>query len=206
MTTAKEIHDFMRTQINKGQGRYFTPEQLDTAWNNASLDKFNQEKRRFEVSGNITSSLRNFKKDEDVSLTTGSGDLPSDYDYITNVSANGVPVDILTEGEWVDALVDELEPPTEDYPICNIRKKIEVAPSSIAEVKVYYLSKPKKMVFGYNLVSNRPVYDAGTSTDPDWPESAIVDVTLRALAYMGFPLKDEVTMRSKNFKNQTEGV
>jgi len=63
------------------------------------------------------------------------------------------------------------------------------------------------MVFGYTEDGDgNEIYDAGSSTDSDWPISCHTDLILRALSYAGVSLPDKVMMEGKQFKKVMEGV
>lgn len=205
--TIKDMHDMIDTLKNEGQTGYHTPEEIDRALNNASDDKFNSEKKVFEATGFISDNIRTFKTKATVSLTSGSGALPSDYSYRTGASTTGnLPVEILSEGEWVNKINDPIDPPSTTRPIMAIRSTIDVLPITLTSVVLYYLKRPATMVFGYTVTDGENVYNSGTSTNCDFPVDCHVDIVLRACVYLGIPLRDQDLIRLKAYKTQTENV
>lgn len=205
--TIKDMHDMIDTLKNEGQTGYHTPEEIDRALNNASDDKFNAEKKIFESTGIISDNLRTFKTSATISLTSGSGSLPSDYSYRTGASTTGdLPVEILSEGEWVYKINDPIDPPSSTRPIMAIRNTVSVLPNTLSSVVLYYLKRPATMVFGYTVTDGENVYNSGTSTQPDWAPDCHVDIVLRACVYLGVPLKEQDLIRLKAYKTQTENV
>lgn len=202
--TTKQIHTDVRFLINKGQGGYYSPDQIDSAWNKASLDKYNEEKMRFEVSNVISDNLRNFKKFQSITTTNGFGDLPEDYDLRTNCLVDGKRAEFITEGEYADKINDILAPPTSDYPIVVIRDQIEVVPDG--DVVLYYLKKPAEIKYGFTVVDNKYIYDDATTINPDWPDSCYNDILIRSLTYLGLNLQEGILMQFKAMKKQTENV
>lgn len=207
------MHEFIDDLKNQGQGGYFSPEQKDRALNAASSDKFNQEKRRFEESQYISDNLNPFQKYATVTLTSGFGPLPADYDYATNAATISVtasldkqPIDIVREAEWVNRINDPISAPSAAKPVLILRSTIEIVPSSLTSFRLYYLRKPVDMVFGYTESGGDYIYSVGTSVNSDWPDSCHVDLCLRALTYLGVPLNDDMLVRLKAYKQQTEGV
>lgn len=201
------MHDMIDTLKNEGQTGYHTPEEIDRALNNASDDKFNSEKKVFEATGFISDNIRTFKTKATVSLTSGSGALPSDYSYRTGASTTGnLPVEILSEGEWVNKINDPIDPPSTTRPIMAIRSTIDVLPITLTSVVLYYLKRPATMVFGYTVTDGENVYNSGTSTNCDFPVDCHVDIVLRACVYLGIPLRDQDLIRLKAYKTQTENV
>jgi hypothetical protein len=207
------MHEFINDLKNQGQGGYFSPEQIDRALNAASSDKFNEEKRQFELTQSISDDLNPFQKFGTVTLTSGLGDLPADYDYATNAATisvtaalNNLPIDIVRDGEWVNRINDPISVPSAEKPVLIIRNQIEVVPSSLASFRLYYLRRPVAVVFGYTESDGDYIYSSGSSTDSDWPESCHVDLCLRALVYLGVILDNDTLIRLKAYKKQTENV
>lgn len=200
--TINEMHERFITLKRQGQGAYHSREEIDRFLNDGSNDKYNEERRLFELNGHISDNLHNFKKSATVNFTAGLGDLPADYDYRTNASTTATPpkkVEIVPEGEWIERVNDPIDPPSATQPICAIREQVEIYPSSVSAIKLYYLRKPATMVFGYTEDGDgNTIYDSGTSTDPDWPDGApCLDVIRRALKYAGVSLPDQVMMQAK---------
>lgn len=209
-----EMHQRFITLKREGQGAYHTAEEIDRFLNDASNDKFNEEKRLFELNGYISDNLANFKTKATVTLTAGLGDKPADYDYRTNAatisgtpSLNNLKIEIVPEGEWIERLADPIDVVSATRPICAIRGQIEVSPSSLASMKLYYLKRPANMVFGYTTDGDgNNIYDSGSSTDSDWPDSTHMDIIIRGLVYAGVAMTDELMTRVKSLKRQTENV
>lgn len=211
--TINEVHERFITLKRQGQGAYHTREEIDRFLNDASNDKYNEEKRLFELNGYISDNLHNFKKSDTVTFTAGFGDLPADYDYRTNAATIVTPpalpqkVEIVPEGEWIERINDPISVPSATDPVCAIRNQVEIYPATVASMKLYYLKRPATMVFGYTEDGDgNTIYDSGTSTQPDWPPTSIPDVILRALSYAGISLPDQVMMQGKSLKKSTENV
>ncbi len=212
--TIKEMHERIILLKRQGQGGYHTPEDIDRALNDASNDKYNEEKRMFELNGFISDNLSNFKTSSTVTFTSGFGNKPALYDYRTNAATisgtpalNNLKVEIVPDGEWIERLADPIDVVSETRPICAIRDQIEIAPSMIASMKLFYLKRPATMVFGYTEDGDgNAIYDSGTSTDSDWPASCDTDVILRALGYLGIALPDDIMLKAKQYKKSTENV
>jgi hypothetical protein len=204
----------MRTRLitlsRQGQGGYYTPEETDRFLNDAINDKYNEEKRSFELNGFISDNLSNFKTSSTITLTSGIGSKPANYDYRTNAATSktsGIEVKIVPEGEWVERISDPIDVVSATNPICAIRDQITVYPTSLTSFELYYLKRPSTVVFGYTDDGfGNAVYNSGTSTDCDFPTSCHPDIILRALSYMGIALPDEVMMRGKQLKKSVENV
>jgi len=197
--TISEIHERFLTLKRQGQGAYHTREEIDRFLNDASMDKFNEEKRLFEVNSFISDNLRNFNKAANITITAGVGSLPTDYDYRTNAATSGFKkLEIVPQGELIERINDPIAAPSIEYPICSISEQIYLSPISVTLITLYYLKKPAIMVFGYTEdLDGNTIYNSGTSTDPDWPDSCMPDIIRRALKYAGVSLPDQVMMQAK---------
>lgn len=206
--TIKKMHDIINFLKSEGQSGYHSPGEIDDALNMASADKFNEEKKLFERDSNISDNLRPFKKSSSIPITGGFGDLPTDYAYRTNASASNdtVEVRIVPESEWFSVINNPISAPSTTRPAMAIRNQIQIVPSSITPVKLYYLRIPATMVFGYTVNDDDYIYNSGTSTQCDWPESCHLDIIRRACVYLGVNLSDEALVRLEAYKKQTENA
>jgi hypothetical protein len=77
-------------------------------------------------------------------------------------------------------------------------------PSNISNPKISFVRTPTFMQWGYTLDGNgRPVYDAGTSTQPEWYEVDLMQIIARALQMVGVNLQDaSVAQYAAQLKNQ----
>lgn len=204
--TIGQMHDFINLLKNQGQGGYHSPEEIDRALNSGSSDKFGEEKQEFERTQKISGDLANFKKVASVVISAGYGPLPADYDYATGATTNaGLPIDIVPESEWPTRLNDPVAPPIATYPIMAIRDQIQVEPT-LTPIKLYYLRQPVDVEYVYSDSGGDITPNPGASTNSDWPINCHVDIVLRALVYLGVPLSEDVLIKLKSFKKQTEQV
>lgn len=205
--TIGEMHDFTRFLINQGQGGYTSPEEIDRALNNGSDDKFNELKREFERTQTVSGFLGAFKKRSTVALTSGAGSLPADYDHATNASTiTNKQIDIVPEGEWISRINDPIAVPDSDHPICAIRSQIEVVPTTLTSMYLYYLRVPTTMTYVYSDSGGDITPNLGASTDCDWPAQAHLDIVRRALPYLGIPLTNEILLQFETLKKKTEAA
>ncbi len=213
--TIDEMHERFITMKRQGQGAYHSREEIDRFLNDASKDKFTDEKKLFEVNGFISDNLRNFKTSGTVTFTAGFGPLPALYAYRTNAATIVTPpalpqkVEIVPEGEWIERINDPIAVPSATDPICAIRNEIQIYPASVVTMTLYYLKKPATMVFGYTTDGDgNTTYDSGSSTDCDWAdEESQIDIIIRALTvYAGVSLPDQVLIQARQIKKSTESV
>ncbi len=87
--TIREFHDALDILENRGQGRHFSPEDKDLQINNALVDLWNQEVKKFELTQIISDTLGFYKTPRDYQLGDGLNRL-----VLTNIEFTAVdPVD-----------------------------------------------------------------------------------------------------------------
>lgn len=206
--TIGEMHGILLELKNQGQVGYHPREIIDRALNMGSYDKHNQEKSEFERTQKISGDLAPFKTRSTINLTAGVGSLPALYDYATNASTTGnLIIDIVPEAEWLDRINDPIAVPDATHPIMAIRSDISVIPTSLTSVYLYYLRRPVDMSFAYSQDGDGNItQNVGSSVNCDWPPSCHVDIILRACGYLGVSLNEDMLLKLKSFKAQTERV
>lgn len=89
---------------------------------------------------------------------------------------------------YVNSVID---PPTVQNPIyTELEDGYVVYPASVSAISISYLRKPAEVVWGYQILSGRPVYDQSASVDPEWNETEINDIIYIACDMMGINLRD----------------
>jgi hypothetical protein len=85
-----------------------------------------------------------------------------------------------------------IDPVTADNPVFTITDAgfIFYPNESISQIHLSYIRKPVSIVYSYTEDSQgRPVYDAGSSRDPEWRDLDIMQIIVRALAMVGVNLQ-----------------
>lgn len=204
------MYSTIRQLASEGQSGWMPPNEVERALNLGSTDKYNEERRAFERTGHISDNLRNFKTHSDISVTAGNAPVPATYGYRTGLAVTSTKkdIDIVPDSEWLSRINDPIDPPTEARGIGSIRgSNIEVLPLTLTSVTLYFLRRPVDIVIAFSEDGNGDItINQGASTDCDWPEECHDDIILRALSYLGIPLSDELMIKLKTIKKQTEGV
>lgn len=207
MSLVQDIHTFVNFLSRQGQAKYFNPEEIDDAMNNASLALFEELKKEGEKTSLYDDKLRPFKTSDDISLTSGAGTIPSTVAYITQVAevsgSDEYEVDILRDSEYQKRKNSLITPPASQYGICRIDgDTINVLPTSISDVRLYNLKYPVVGVFGYTTSGDgrTPVFSAGSTTELDWDENAKIDLIARTLRYLRIPLNKPVLDKIDDMK------
>jgi hypothetical protein len=137
-------------------------------------------------------------------VTTGVIAYPSDYfrfdamTYGYQRNIDGTPtvipkiVNMLTVADYSDRAGNYTKQPTIKNPVCVTRNDgIYVYPITIVAVDFNYIKYPVEPVFAYNQEAGYITEDAGGSTQYEWPEILLMDLTRRILSYIGINLREK---------------
>lgn len=215
--SVKSLVDEIRQYANQSQSQYFSPEEITTAINRAQTDKYRTDYSLFEAEQMITDSLRNFKRNEDISIASGLFPIPDDYYNTTNISSlvadslstpeNPLPDvehsgKLFTDGEFLDAAESELLPPEIEFIKARIiNGNIQVLPKTVTKIRLYYLSQPVDVVYAYDLTGDKIVFKEQGSIDSDFPNSESSDIIARTLIYLGITMREEVLLGTEKIIN-----
>jgi hypothetical protein len=154
----------------------------------------------------VEEDLAVFSKSATVSLTVGVGAKPSDLARVISINTTAspsvaVPV-VYDEVNWENVLRSTLSAPTAAFPAALLTNQIEVAPTSIASVKLRYYKQPEGLNpstgartasqprFGYTVVAGKEVYSAANSVDFELPEHYFADIVVEIAKMIGVNLRD----------------
>jgi hypothetical protein len=212
-----DAYNLINFYINKEQGGWYAPEQLDLIVDRAQHTLYNTYYIKYATSQRLDDAMAPFKVD--FQFTTGSTpaglittpddylDLLAIYTLVTgsdNVTRKR-PVGIVTEEELVYRLNSQLVPVTVDDPIGLIKKNwdIQLYPAQPMAGIMMYLRSPVAPHFVYSLVSGRViVYNQGASTQLEWADKDIVSILLIALNALGINLSEADIIQWSENKNQ----
>lgn len=139
-------------------------------------------------------------QDQQLTLTSGRGNTPSDKAHIISITCNTAPRVDRVEGSVFEMRKrSSTFPATAEYPVYReTATQLEFAPATLEGVAISYLRYPAIPKWGYDLVSSRPVYSASKSTNFDFPESEKLNLISRILKYMGIQNKDMPVLQFAN--------
>jgi len=224
--TIDEVYRFINFIVKKSNaGGYVTPSEFNLLINRAQIQYFNKlygnqndyrydrpiPKISYAVTEKISNSLSPFLSDKTTVTIDSNGQCTTPTDMIQMVAvtkeAVGKPECEITRVEQ-DRIANNLssyyDAPDAEFPIyAQLRTKLQFYPKNLASASVIYLKKPTNMVWAYTTLSGRPVYDAGTSVQPQWEEVDMNEIMYLALSYIGVNLKDPDVSQFANMKTQT---
>lgn len=188
-------HKIVREQIRKYRAAYKTPEEIDNALYRGLIDFYNG---LFKSKQN-SQQLSRYVTEQTCNITTSNvftlnSDFNKPISITSTVSGQVYEGEILSENEWLDRKNSFILPPTSQQPIARIKgTSIEFYPSDSGNYKLVYYRSPVQPKFNYTVAANgRDVtYNATNSVNVDVNPSALNDVIVRALGYLGVSLNDQ---------------
>lgn len=183
----KDLHEDIRSKLKKHAGGFVSPEDIDTAINDAALDVLalivkNYKENRLERTAE-QDLLLNFP------LTGGPVyTLPLDIFSLVAVFDGNAEGDILNAFDFNNRRNSLILAPSSLKPIATVYNlasspKIEILPTSGAN-SIKYWKNPTKCVFAYTAPLGVITYSAGGSIDLNFPLSYKTDIVARALVYL----------------------
>jgi len=193
---------------NKEHRGWLSPEEFNLAAEIAQLSLYSEKEAVFAGSKKILADMLPFVKKESKTPATGKAIYPTDIRHFINayIESSFKRLAELTQAELADAMDSEIITPSTEYPACVQRDDgLYVYPVAfVAPVVIEYLAKPTTPEWAYTVVSNRPVYAVGSSTDFDFDEILFLEISSRILEHVGINLKDTELSQYMQLHQQKE--
>ena len=157
----------------------------------------------------LSNNLRPFVKNIILQVDSqGKAQRPSDFVQTSSIrffnDKKQTDVRFVRDNNLGGYLDSALLEPTKKYPIyCIYDNYLQFYPKDLMRVSFTYLRKPATPVWGYTIVNGRPVYDPLTSTDVDFPDENINEITSRIVSLMGINIREPQVQQYAQVKMQT---
>jgi hypothetical protein len=202
-----DVYRIMRFIARKNQLESLSPSEFQDAFNTAQRNYYDFlvgriEQYRYDkavprvgiaMTDNVMSRLTPFQMSATPAVTSGSANKPADFNKLLSMlTASNNRIQRVEENRLAERLNDSIDPASETNAFYVEKPSAwSIYPSTIASIKVNYLKVPNNVVWGYTLDgSGRPVYSAGTSTDPVWYDNDIDEIIARACKILGISIKE----------------
>jgi len=206
--TIAEVHDLLNFYINKYQGRYYDPEELDENIDAGQMALFSQLRPIYATSQRNQDALAPFLETYDfTTLNSVSGvfSIPSNVEYVAllsiditySISGRGTiyeAVPIVSKDEKAIRLRSQLDPVSETAPICEILapRYFRLYPLQGYNGVATFFRRPTRPVFAYSTISGRViVYNPADSVQLEWNEDWHNAVVMKTLEILGVNLSDQ---------------
>ena len=202
-----DMYRICQFAVNKAQNGYLTPSEFNLIINQAQvsyqdylLGEFQQyqygrpqARINYSQNENIRQRLSPLITQATLTIDGTSGEAPYPADY---VQADAITTTTLKRVRYVqqDALYSyynsEIDP-IETNPIYLLEPTgFQFYPITLGIAILTYVKDAPQIVWAYNLVSGRPVYDSGASVQPVWDNVDLLEIIARALKLIGLNLQD----------------
>lgn len=175
--------------LNKDRRGFVKKAQKAIAIKQAMYDYFNAEVEVYRKIGVIPASVKKFVTTDEIALTDGSANLPSDFSQdITGETSCGRELTIITPEEWGDRMRSEILGPDQENPIAKIEDgKIYVQPDEFTAINLTYFRRPNEFIYNTTIAGDgrSESFDSGTSTDIEFEIEHTKEIIRRALVTLG---------------------
>ncbi len=202
-----DVYRIMRFIARKNQLESLSPSEFQDSFNTAQRNYYDFlvgriEQYRYDkavprvgiaMTDNVMSRLTPFQASATPAVASGSANKPADFNKLLSMlTASNNRIQRVEENRLAERLNDSIDPASETNAFFVEKPTAwSIYPSTIASIKVNYLKVPNNVVWGYTLDgSGRPVYSAGTSTDPVWYDNDIDEIIARACKILGISIKE----------------
>jgi len=202
------VYQKVLTIANKEQRGYVTPVQFNLLANQAQENIFSQYfydlNQFYRVKGNDSNNADQLEilKEKIAVFETSTNDLsikPLDFYKVSDIvhnETNGV-AQHLTRRELNLVANHPLTAPTTNNPVYTMTSEdwVKMSPQSNSAYIVYYIRKPKKVKWGYNLLTGAdgkeaPLYNSNTSSNFELHNSEEPQLVNQLLQLVGIMIKD----------------
>lgn len=204
---------------NKVQvGNTLTIPQFNQLCFQSVMQVFEKDYQTFLMTEELSEFLRIYLNNQVSSVpATGILPYPADYQHIISirkyyVNAKGVgkmlQVEEIKNVEWGFIQMSSLREPTLRFPKYNeFDGVIRFLPMNLGIIEIDYIKTPDQPVWGYTMVSGRPVYDPLTSTNFEFQAYSTNIVAGVFLSLIGVNLKDsELERFAQQYKEETNSA
>lgn len=222
--TLDKAYELLNFYVNKYQGAYFSPGELDLVVDRAQRTLFNSYYVKYASSQRLDDALAVFKailQFSNVTTPGGALSIPADYLNLLAIhtivqDANGItrnrPVQLVTEDELVYRLNSQIVPASTYDPVAILQGGtaieegtaiLQLYPKEPTAGLMTYLRQPVAPFFSYSVISGRViVYNPSTSIQLEWSDKDIVSILLLALNMLGINISEQDIIQYSEVKNQ----
>lgn len=213
-----DAYTFLNFWINKEQGAWYSPPQLDLIVDRAQMSLWVDYYPKYGTSMDVRNSLAPFRTSYDFTNITspvGLVTLPASpiflklIDmYVVMTDLNGTHfrgVEFPNDDERVDRINSQIIPLSLYDPFGEVKANgvFQLWPNVAMAGRVNYFRRPAAPVFNYSLVSGRViVYNPVGSTQLEWNETDQNMVLIKALSSIGINIGEQDIMQFAENKDQ----
>lgn len=129
-----------------------------------------------------------------LAVVGGQAVKPSDWIFTLALRINGVKVFQIDKDEIWAVNEDVIDPPSitdDSYYYTEYQNYYSILPSSVSALDLDYIATTTDVVWAFDLVAGRQVYNSTNSVQPLWDNNSCREISKRVLATLGVSFKDE---------------
>jgi hypothetical protein len=158
----------------------------------------------------IAEKLTPFKQPNVTIPVTGQiATYPADMNALALMTTTaGKRIERIDDMDLPGRLSSVIDPIGDGFRDCYVESKLgwQVYPNTLTEIVVTYYRLPVLAVWGFTIVSGRPVYNPATSTDLEWDDLSCRNIMGRACSYLGFSFSEETLIKAGQEVKATGGI
>lgn len=212
--SVNDILNLTKFLMRKNQSGSISAKDLFYAWNSEQTAFFQDLVGRWQARSNgksgqntglienetILTKLTPFTTTSSLTITSGDADKPEDFVYRLALRVNSVDCLKINHNQIANVNSSVIDPPSitdNKFYFVEYEDYFYILPhtlptASITTAQLDYLTQPTDVVWGFTYdAQNRQVYNAGSSTQPQWMQNEIVEITKRTLSSFGVSYKDK---------------
>ena len=141
----------------------------------------------------ILQKLAPFTKNATIAIALGNGSKPSDFKYLLALRIDGRDAHHFNKNQKATVMDNVIDPPSitdGEYYYTEYQGQYSFLPTTVTSAEIDYVASPVDVVWGFTISGGRQVYNAGTSTQPQWDDASCREITKRVLSTLGISFKD----------------
>ena len=206
----KVAYDQLNFWINKRQGKWYPPEELDAIVDKGQLSYYKDCFIKYGTGQRLNDALAPFKKTVNFNTTTsGFLQVPNDYmdliDIIPMVNGKRVPCPVVNDDEVTNRTNSQVIPMSVNAPFAEEIQgwDYQLYPKVFQTGQLSYFSRPVAPKFVYTTVSGRViVYNQALSTQLLWGDDEVQPLLLWVLESVGVNMSENDISQFAAMKNQ----
>ena len=212
----KTYTEFLSNKVQVGG--VISPSQFNQLCFQSLMQVYEKDYQTFLATEEVSELLKIYLKQQTTSVPlTGVLPYPSDYQHLTAlrkyyVNPKGVgrmiQIEEIKEVEWGFIQASSLREPTLRFPKYNeFSSTVRFLPRNIGIIEIDYFKTPVQPIWGYTIVSGRPVYDPLTSVNFEFQDYSTNAVAAVFLSLQGVNLRDsELEQFAQEYMKQTNSL
>lgn len=204
-----QIYGYLRFLIRKNQSGNISASDFFNAWNAEQTAMHTDLVGKWQavVAGRVGGGNQGFVENEVITtkmapfivpvtlaIVAGQATKPSDHVYTLALRINGTKVFKVNHDQIWAVNRDVIDPPSiadDSYYYTEYLDYFSFLPNTVTSVDLDYIAEATDVVWGFTLDgAGRQVYDSGTSDQPKWRQSTIIEITRRCLKQLGVSYKE----------------